>query len=408
MYFFLFSDRLILPSRNFSFLIFDRNTNNSPSIVYPDFLKDREHLYQDRRNEVKDGCKKVNRTTVKNFEFKGILVDERHLIGYCPIAKVSSTFWKRLLTVTASQGKLNSPFDISLGGVRLSRLKDFSKQNKTAFQKKGTLFMFVRDPYARLFSGYENKIYHANLVYWKSIGRQVVRDIRGSHDDIYKNFGFDVTFPEFVKYILHRCDSGKNIDGHFSPMSDTCDPCSANFHYIGKMETFKEDADFLINKWKNEFDDITLDFDDFQKETVLDTAKGRTNFLFQTKKILDEIKFPFIKIMIRTWRDLQIRGYLSKYIEFPYKETEADLITKDEFFEAIKAALNIPVNHTEVKLQRQEALIQAYRQVPIEDMDRLRRYVLKDCLLYGYDDRPEELFDRTVDVKSEFTYLDGL
>ncbi|XP_053404807.1 carbohydrate sulfotransferase 11-like isoform X2 [Mercenaria mercenaria] len=369
----------------------------------------RESLYEERRKVILDGCKKVNKTTRPfGLENQNLCIDKLHAISYCPIPKVSSTFWKRILTVMASQGKLHSPFEISLGGVRLSKINQLSKRDLKTLREKGTSFLFVRDPYARLFSGYENKIYHSNLMYWKIIGRKVVQVVRDNHDAVYNNYGFDVTFPEFIKYILYLSESGLNINGHFSPMLNRCDPCSTHFQYIGKLETFSDDAHYLISKWRNEFKDVELHFDDFEKETALDTARGHVNFLFSTKKILSEIKFPFIKIMLRTWRDLQIRGHLSKHIAFPFNEADVDTITKEEYMEAIKKALDIPVNRTEVKLQRAEALVQAYSQVPLEDMERLRMFVLQDCLLFGYDDRPTKLFDRSKQKSSDFVYLDGL
>jgi hypothetical protein len=373
---------------------------------------DREHLYEERRHVINKGCKKINRTQLDMTEVSssttGLIIDKVHSIYYCPIPKISSTFWKRVLTVMASRGKLNSPFDITLGGVSLAHINDLSKNELNSLNTKGTSFIVARNPYARIFSGYEHKIYQTDLLFWKMAGRQVVQVIRKNNNDVYNNYGFDVTFPEFIKYILYRDESGLGINAHFRPMHSLCDPCSIYFQYFVKLETLSDDARFLITKWRNDFDDVNLRFEDFEKETVFDTARERVNCLFRTKKVLDEIKFPFIKIMLRTWRDLQIRGYLSKHIQFPFKETDAETVTKREYMEALKIALDIPVNSTEVKLQRKEALIQAYRQVPIKDMERLRQFVLEDCLLFGYDDRPAELFDRSKSVSRDFVYLDGL
>ncbi|XP_053381724.1 carbohydrate sulfotransferase 11-like [Mercenaria mercenaria] len=371
---------------------------------------DRETVYEERRRVITDGCRKVNKTVSTSFaiENQNIVSSIDHMVYYCPITKIGSTFWKRVLTVMGSHGKHLSPFEISLGQVKLLKVKDFSETELKTLKETGTSFMFVRDPYARLFSGYENKIYHANLVYWKAIGRQVVRVVRNSDDDVYKIFGFDVTFLEFIKYILYLSESKKNIDAHFTPMVKSCDPCLTHFHYIGKMETFKDDADFLISKWQNEFENVTIKFGDFEKESILDTAKGRIRFLFDTKKILNEIKFPFVNIMLRTWRDLQMRGYISKHIEFPFKDTNVSEITKEDYIEAVKKALDAAVDYVAVKQQREEALIQFYSQVPLQDMERLRHYVLQDCLLFGYDDRPKKLFDRSKPLDGGFLYLDGL
>ncbi|XP_060572196.1 carbohydrate sulfotransferase 11-like isoform X2 [Ruditapes philippinarum] len=409
-------DNRILPFQMFNAIEKHQNSKafviTSTRTTKQDSENDREHLYEERRHVINEGCKKINRTKLDRTEISsstaGLIIDKVHSIYYCPIPKVSSTFWKRVLTVMASRGKLNSPFDISLGGVRLAKINDLSKRELNSLNTKGTSFIVARNPYARLFSGYENKIYHSNLMFWKLTGRQVVHVIRKDNNDVYNNYGFDVTFPEFIKYILYLHESGLGINGHFRPMLSLCDPCSIYFQYFVKLETLSDDARFLITKWRNDFDDVNLRFEDFEKETVLDTARGHVNFLFSTKKVLDEIKFPFIKIMLRTWRDLQIRGYLSKHIPFPFKETDVETVTKEEYMEAIKTALKIPVNRTEVKLQRKEALIQAYRQVPIKDMERLRQFVLEDCLVFGYDDRPAELFDRSKSVSREFVYLDGL
>ncbi|XP_045199169.2 carbohydrate sulfotransferase 11-like [Mercenaria mercenaria] len=372
------------------------------------FPTERESLYEERRLVITEGCTKVNKTIQNQSDLykHKLLIDKKHLIYYCPIAKVSSTFWKRILTVITSQGKLNSPFEITLQGVKLSKIEELSTQEVRGLKESGDSFMFVRDPYARLFSGYENKLYNANLYFWKQIGSHVVHIVRKTHDIVYTKYGFDVTFQEFIKYILYLSESGRNINGHFSPMSNRCDPCSTHFNYIGKLETIADDAKYLISKWQKKFKDVNIVFEDFEKETVLDSARGHLRFLYETKRILNEIKFPFLKLMLRTWRDLQIRGLLSKNIEFPFKST--DKITREDYMNAIRGALEIPVNRTEVKLQREEALVQAYRQVPLEDMERLRKYVLQDCLLFGYDSRPAKLFDRSKPLKDEFLYLDGL
>lgn len=401
----LLSQRLVVTDE------FDSNFSETAALTLPTTsLTGRESLYEERRRSVIEGCKKLNRSVENNRALNGnnILYDVKHWIYYCPITKVGSTFWKRVLTVIGSQGRLKSPFEISLGQVKFSKSVKLSKSEYRNFNQKGTSFMFVRNPYARIFSGYENKIYHSNLMFWKSVGRHVVRLVRGTSEKIYKKYGFDVTFSEFIKYILFLNESGERVDGHFSPMINHCDPCSTHFQYIGKLETMTDDAIYLISKWRTEFNDFNLYFNDFEKETALDTARGHIRFLFQTKKVLAEIEFPFIKLMIRTWRDLQIRGYLSKHIEFPYNDTDVHNITQSDYLEAIREALAIPVNSTEVRQQRNEALIQAYRQVPLKDMEKLRRYLLQDCTLFGYDDRPLSLFDRSKPVMESFLYLDGL
>ena len=93
----------------------------------------------------------------------------------------------------------------------------------------------------------------------------------------------------------------------------------------------------------------------------------------------------------------------------PMTEEQASYITSDEFFSLIKEALEKPMNRTAVKLQRQEAMIQAYRTVPLKDMERLSKYVKMDCLMFGYDLRPNELFQRDNEPGGpSFNYFDAI
>jgi hypothetical protein len=297
---------------------------------------------------------------------------------------------------------------LNLGQVKSINASKLSATDLKRVEENGTSFMFVRNPYSRIFSGYISKIYHPNEVYWKLVGKNVIRLIRKSNDKVYTNYGFNVNFPEFIKYLLYLSENNKNVDIHFKPMVSICDPCSTHFKYIGKMETFKKDATFLISKWQKEFGNVRVEFEDFEKDSILDTAKGLIRFLFQTKKILDQIKVPFEKLMLRTWRDLQIRGYISKHVDFPYEHYNVTTITEEDFIVEIKKAVAAIPDRETIKKQREEALVQSYRQISIEDMERLRLFVREDCQLFGYDDKPTNLFDRTKPLQDDFLYLDGL
>lgn len=368
----------------------------------------REQLYAERREMVRRGCEKFNRTIQDDYNSSHYLVEERHNILYCPIPKVGSTFWKKALTSVGSMKSERSMFEIKWQEMHLTKLSKLSKKEKENL-KSGTSFLFIRDPYARLFSGYENKIYHCNKLFWGSTGHSVVQYTRKSLDKRDKHYGYNVSFPEFVSYILHLSDENKHINQHFAPMHKSCDPCAHKFHFIGKLETFKDDVDYLFDKWRHEFNDFHINYNDFERETALRTAYGHVRFLYGTKSILSEIKFPFRKLMLRTWRDLQIRGFMSKDVPFPFDENDGvDNVSAEAFMKMIEMGLTATTDRAAAKAQREEALIQAYRSVPLKDMERLRQYVSQDCQLFGFDDRPRKLFDRDTPIDESFLYLDGL
>ena len=67
------------------------------------------------------------------------------------------------------------------------------------------------------------------------------------------------------------------------------------------------------------------------------------------------------------------------------------------------------MNGTEVKKQRTEAMVQAYRMIPLAEMERLSKYVELDCLLFAYDTKPVILFDRnSTAYQVSFNYFDGI
>ncbi|XP_060588100.1 carbohydrate sulfotransferase 11-like [Ruditapes philippinarum] len=341
-----------------------------------------------------------------------VWIERKHSILFCGLPKVGSTFWKRTLTVLAS-GTKKSPFQLTLGSVQLVHFVDFksqmSRKNLEGYLKSVSSFLFVRDPYSRLFSGYEHKLYNPNLSFWKSYGVPIVKTIRKNPSKESLKFGHDVTFAEFVQYILKQNDNNERINTHFKPMYQKCDPCGLPYDFIGHLETFKQDAEYLFDRWRNQFSDFNIHFGDFEKETVLDTAKSLIGLSFRSySAIKSDFKYPFYNLLLRVWSDLQIRGYLSKDIPFPYNQHDVESLTTSKMLKTVSDALEIKVNKTAVKLQRQESLQQAYSTVSLEDMERLRKYVLKDCQLFSYDDRPKLLFDRKNMLNNEHIYMAGI
>lgn len=351
-----------------------------------------EQLYKQRRDGIKEGCLSLNRTYTNEYISDRYQVYPTHNLLYCPIPKCGSTFWKATFQHINS-GSVKSVK--SLSGSQLATLKAYELS-----------LLIVRDPYARLYSAYGNKIYHANLAFWRTEGSKAARLARNESAIFY---GHDVKFPELVKYILHNFDKGIRNNLHFATMSSICDPCRHDFKYVATLETIKDDYDFILNKLSNEYGNFKIEKGDFVKEFARRTARNHLKYLYETKSFIQKIQFSFRKIMLRTWRDLQIRGFMSKSIPFPLDNEQAALnLTKDEFQTAINKGINATIDVQAAKKQRKEALIQAYRTVPMKDMERLSIYLANDCKLFGYDNRPKELFDRSTSLDTDFLYLDGL
>jgi hypothetical protein len=116
-----------------------------------------------------------------------------------------------------------------------------------------TKFIFVRHPYERLVSAYRDKLAGDNIFYRKAIGREIIQKYRKHASQLSLQNGHDVTFPEFVNFIVHQWKDGRELlDIHWRPIVDLCLPCAMHYDFIGKFETLNQDVEFLLQKLNKE------------------------------------------------------------------------------------------------------------------------------------------------------------
>jgi hypothetical protein len=102
-----------------------------------------------------------------------------------------------------------------------------------------------------LVSAYQDKLTRNNTTYHKNVGRQIVQKYRKEPSPLSLQMGHDVTFPEFVTFIIDEWREAKRpLDVHWRPVVDLCLPCVMRFNFIGKFETLNRDVEFLLRKLK--------------------------------------------------------------------------------------------------------------------------------------------------------------
>ena len=126
-------------------------------------------------------------------------------------------------------------------------LTDVIVQNQSASNL--TRFIFVRHPFERLVSAYRDKLAGDNLFYQKTFGREIIQKYRQNPSGFSLENGHDVTFPEFVRFIVDQWKDGrKMLDVHWRPIVDLCLPCAMRYDFIGKFETLNRDVEYLLQK----------------------------------------------------------------------------------------------------------------------------------------------------------------
>ena len=74
-------------------------------------------------------------------------------------------------------------------------------------------------------------------------GRKIARIFRNNPSSESLKRGHDITFPEFLKYVLSAEEIERGVvDRHWTSYTNLCNPCSIDYDFIGKYETFSRDV----------------------------------------------------------------------------------------------------------------------------------------------------------------------
>ncbi|XP_008305395.1 carbohydrate sulfotransferase 14 [Cynoglossus semilaevis] len=174
-----------------------------------------------------------------------ILVNDEYHFLYCYVPKVACSNWKRVLKVL--NGALES-VDVSIKMdhrndlVFLSSLKPEEIRYRLKHYYK---FMFVREPMERLLSAFRNKFGEIES-YKKKYGVEIVKRYRKGHAKDTSVKGDDVTFAEFVRYLLD--EDVERMNEHWMPVYNLCQPCAVSYNFIGSYEHLESDAEFVLQQ----------------------------------------------------------------------------------------------------------------------------------------------------------------
>lgn len=176
-----------------------------------------------------------------------ILVNDEHRFLYCYVPKVACSNWKRVLKVlngALGSVKVNIKMDHKSDLVFLGSLKPDEIRYRLQHYFK---FMFVREPMARLLSAYRNKFGEIES-YQKKYGVEIVKRYRSAYVKDSNVAGDDVTFGEFVRYLLD--EDSKRMNEHWMPMYNLCQPCAVSYDFIGSYEYLERDAEYVLQQIK--------------------------------------------------------------------------------------------------------------------------------------------------------------
>lgn len=211
--------------------------------------RDPYHQQNERKKVLQEACK--NSSLPLNY--KGVMgsmqISHKDQILYCGIAKVGCTFLKRLVYILNSEKPYTSPFEITpnnIHGTHLALVSQLKEPNKSFAENNYKTFLFVRNPYKRLFSGYVDKIFTPQMPFLLNYGIYIIKKFRKNPSEKSLRCGHDVSFTEFISYVIDSIKTKTKANPHFTPMHRQCVPCEIRYDLIGHLETLQEDLKLLI------------------------------------------------------------------------------------------------------------------------------------------------------------------
>lgn len=226
---------------------------------YNDDSNTLEDRYERRRQLLADGCRKFSdRVKTPTGAWYEMYYDDKMDYVYCLVSKVSCTSWKRTLIMLGGKvTKFQRPEQMSMveahspdftrkWGVRILADVHPEYRHWRFRDDRYFTFLFVREPLERLVSAYRDKVaeHHSRT------DIKIVQKYRPSdyHPSMKR---YNVSFAEFVRYVLDEHAAGRVLNRHWLPQSQLCRVCQYRWNFVGHHETLHQDADYVVSELKS-------------------------------------------------------------------------------------------------------------------------------------------------------------
>ncbi|XP_060552831.1 carbohydrate sulfotransferase 11-like isoform X2 [Ruditapes philippinarum] len=207
-------------------------------------------LDEECKNLVKNGSEFQY---IQKSKLDHLIVDDRYKVIYCYVPKVACTNLKRVFLLLTGKMNVSDPLMLKSGDVHAGLDKYLTYLD--TFPPAGIKYrflhykkvIFVREPFERILSAYRNKfLQNGNSYFKEKFGKKIIKRYRQNPSTDSLDKGNDVTFKEFVQYLLNRKTMEQGYNEHWETFHNLCHPCHIRYNYVGKYESLDDDVDGLL------------------------------------------------------------------------------------------------------------------------------------------------------------------
>lgn len=142
-----------------------------------------------------------------------------------------------------------------LENIGLRYLNRYSQENIKDKLKHYFKFVIVRNPMERILSAFRDKFEKQNDFakhFQRKYGRRIIREFRMNATAKSLQYGNDVKFSEFIKYLIYLAETKSHFNPHWRPYTQLCYPCHIGYDYIAKFETLQQDLRYFLATFGND------------------------------------------------------------------------------------------------------------------------------------------------------------
>lgn len=212
---------------------------------------------------MKQWCRRLNPRTKDVAKLPAdrlsmLLVDRKNKLLFCQIPGVAQNDWRRIFIYLTGQANVTSHLKISAYDAHskyskvLPKLSDFKPDERRQIVKESYKMLFVRDPFERLLTTYQNKFQARYSKYFhETFGRRIVQRYRKNATRQALKDGSDVRFGEFVRFVLDSEQEALGdglLNEHWERYYRQCQPCALQYDFVGKFETLVQDTQEALKR----------------------------------------------------------------------------------------------------------------------------------------------------------------